>query len=252
MQIKQVGKRVWSAQSGALLALGITLIGASSAFAVTSSSPNYQMTEGEFNAGSMLDSCSGQYCAQASIGDMTVGGKSTSGTSSASFGSIPASSDPMLEVIVDGGQSDLGVLSTESTATKTMIVRVRNYLSDGYMLQIVGTPPKYGDHTLGTPSTPTAATPGTEQFGINAVANTTPSVGANPLQVPSGETSFGVVQTDYATPNLFKYANEDVVARSDSESGRTDYTISMIVNVANSTPAGHYSGDFSAIVTPVY
>jgi len=253
MQIKQVGKRLWSAQSGVLLALALAVCGASTALAVTSSSPNYQMTEGEFNAGSMLNSCSGQYCAQASIGDMAVGGKSTSGgTSSASFGSIPASSDPLLEVIIDAGQSDLGVLSTEQTASKTMIVRVRNYLSDGYTLQIVGTPPKFGDHVLSTPGTPTAANPGSEQFGINAVANTSPLVGTNPLQVPSDQTSFGVVESDYGTPNLFKYASEDIVARSNSESGRTDYTISMIVNIASSTPAGHYAGDFSAIVTPVY
>lgn len=252
MQIKQVGKRLWRAQGGVVLALAIAVCGAGSAFAVTSSSPNYQMTEGEFNAGSMLNSCSGQYCAQASIGDMAVGGKSTSGSSSASFGSIPSSSDPLLEVIIDAGQSDLGVLSSETTATKTMVVRVRNYMSDGYTLQIVGTPPKYGDHTLHTPDTPTAATPGTEQFGINAVANTAPSVGANPLQVPSDQTSFGVVTSDYRAPNLFKYASEDIVAHSESESGRTDYTISMIVNIANSTPSGHYAGDFSAIVTPVY
>lgn len=252
MRIKQVGKRVWRAQSGIVLALAIAVSGTSSVLAVTSSSPNYQVTEGEFNAGSMLDSCSGQYCAQASMGDMAAGGKSTAGKSSASFGAIPDESDPLLEVIIDAGQSDLGVLSTEQTATKTMVVRVRNYMSDGYTLQIVGTPPRYGDHTLTTLSTPTAAEPGTEQFGINAVANTSPNVGANPLQVPSDQTSFGYITDDYKTPNLFKYASEDIVARSDSESGRTDYTISMIVNISSGTPAGHYSGDFSAIVTPVY
>lgn len=210
--------------------------------------------ETDFNAGSTLESCSGQYCARASIGDLATGsGASTGGgKSTASFGAIPTNSDPLLEVIVESGQSNLGVLTTDKTASKTMTVRIRNYLSDGYTLQIVGTPPKYGNHTLSTPATPVAATPGTEQFGINAVLNTSPSIGANPLQVPSGQTDFGVVEPAYRTPNLFKYASEDVVARSNSESGRTDYTISMIVNIANSTPAGHYAGDFSAIVTPVY
>jgi len=176
-----------------------------------------------------------------------------SATSTAKFGSISATdSDPLLEVIVDSGASNLGTLTTESTAYKSMTVRVRTYLSDGYVLQIVGNPPKYGDHTLATPTTPTSALPGTEQFGINATTNTTPNVGADPLQVPSSQTSFGVVNDNYKLANKFQYISGDEVARSESESGRTDYTISMIVNVSNSTPAGHYTGDFSAVVIPVY
>lgn len=254
MQIVRGGRRRRGAQIAMLLAVAIALGGASTSFALTSSSPNYQIMETDFTAGSALENCSGQYCARASIGDMAAGSSASpgAGTSTASFGSIPASSDPLLEVIVESGQSNLGVLTTEKTASKTMVVRVRNYLSDGYTLQIVGTPPKYGNHTLETPSVPTAAAPGTEQFGINAALNTSPGIGANPLQVPSGQTSFGVVEEAYRTPNLFKYGSEDVVARSTSESGRTDYTISMIVNISSGTPAGHYAGDFAAIVTPVY
>lgn len=229
----------------ALVALG----GTNAAFAVTSSSPNYQMTEGEFNAG-MMDSCSNEYCAQATIGDM-VAGRGTDGASTAEFGAI-TSDEPLLEVIVESGESNLGTLATEQAATKTMVVKVRNYLSEGYILQITGDPPKYGDHFLSTPSSPTASTPGTEQFAINVAANTSPSVGTAPVQVPSDQTSFGFATPDYATPNLFKYSSGETVARSNSESGRTDYTISMIVNISNMTPAGRYSGDFSAVVIPVY
>lgn len=224
--------------------------GATTALAVTSASNNYQVTETEFGSGSTAQTCSGQYCAQTSIGDMGAG-NSSSTNHKATFGAI-TNSDPLLEVIVNRGASNLGVLNTENTATSTTTVQIRNYLSGGYVLQVVGAPPKFGGHTLATSSTPTAAVPGTEQFGINATANTTPSVGADPVQVPSNQTSFGVVNANYRTPNLFKYASGDVVARSDTDSGRTDYTISMIVNISNATPAGHYSGDFAAIVIPVY
>lgn len=224
--------------------------GAGTAFAVTSTSNNYQVTETEFGSSSTAQTCSGQYCAQTSIGDMSAGSSTSSGHA-ATFGTITGS-DPLLEVIINQGESNLGVLTTEHTATKTTTVQVRSYLSSGYVLQIVGPPPKFGNHTLATPSTPTASTPGTEQFAINASANTTPNVGAAPVQVPSGQTSFGVVSNDYHTPNLFKYASGDVVARSNTASGRTDYTISTIINISNATPAGHYSGDFAAIVVPVY
>lgn len=218
--------------------------------APASVSENYQMTEMQFGGGSTLESCSGEYCAQATIGDLSVGESSNENTA-ATFGSN-APEHPLLEVIVDPGVTDFGVLETTKTATKTMVVRIKSYMSDGYMLQIVGDPPKTAGHTMATPKSPTTSKPGTEQFAINVAANTTPAIGANPVQVPSGEMSFGYVEEEYATPNRFMYRSGDVVARSDTESGRTDYTVSMIVNISNKTPAGHFSGDYSAIVTPVY
>jgi hypothetical protein len=166
---------------GALIAISaLFAIGSAyPVFAETSSSTNYQMTEMQFNAGTSLESCSGNYCAQASIGDFAIG-DSVATSSSASFGSITTDSDPLLEVIVAAGQSDVGELTTEQTATKTMTVRVRNYLSSGYIVQLVGDPPKYQNHTLAAPSSPTASQPGTEQFGVNVVANDTPGIGADP------------------------------------------------------------------------
>ncbi len=233
-----------------LLAVCIVIGSTGTALAQTSSSDNYQVTQTEFGASSTEETCSGQYCSTTSIGD-PIAGDSEGMTSTAKFGRV-TDSEPMLEVIVDPGESDLGVLTTEATATKTMIARIRNYLSSGYVLQITGDPPKYGNHTLSTPSTPTASDPGTEQFALNAADNTTPDIGADPVQVPSGEFSFGAVDDDYDTPNLFMYSSEDVVAQSDSSSGETDYTISMIVNISNTTPAGRYTGDFSAVVIPVF
>lgn len=234
-----------------LLAVVTAGSGFSVALAETSKSTNYQTTETQFGASSTQENCSTQYCSRVSIGDVASGGNGTSSGSTATFGSL-TSEEPTLEVIVDPGQSNLGVLTTETTATKSMIVRIRSYLSNGYTLQITGSPPKISNHTLATSSTPTASSPGIEQFGINAVANTSPSVGAAPVQVPSGDFSFGEVNTGYDTANLFKYVSGGVVAHSSKSSGRTDFTISMIINISNSTPAGKYQGDFSAVVIPVY
>jgi hypothetical protein len=233
-----------------LLAAAIAFGGMPAVHAVTSTSPNYQMTESQFGSSSADESCSGEYCARASIGDPAIG-ESKSPNATANFGPVTPD-EPLLEVIVEPGESHLGFLETNKTATKTMGIKVRSYMSNGYMLQIVGTPPKYKDHTLATSATPVASQQGKEQFGINLVANTTPTIGASPAQVPSNELSFGEVEPAYRTPNLFKYNSGDVVARSTKESGRTDYTVSMIINVSNSTPAGRYNGDFSAVVIPVY
>lgn len=234
-----------------LLAVAVVCAGMETVRATTSSSSDhYEATEMKFGASASLESCSDEYCAQVSIGDL-VGGSGTSGNGTATFGPITPD-EPSLDVIVEQGEASQDLLTTESTATKEVVVRIRNYLSNGYVLQMIGDPPKYSNHTLATPASPAASSPGTEQFAINAVANTTPNVGADPVQVPSSQMSFGFVESGYNTPNMFQYTSGDEVARSLTESGQTDYTISMIINVSNATPAGRYAGDFAAVVIPVY
>jgi hypothetical protein len=240
---------VWKYVRVLPVAVLFVMAGASTALAQQSSSDNYQMTETQFGGGSSYESCSGQYCARVSIGD--IGDGTTMKTSTAEF-STNTDQDPVIEVIIEPGQSNLGVLSTETTATKTTAIKVRNYTGGGYELQIMGDPPKFGGHTLSTASTPTASRPGTEQFGINLTANTTPIVGSNPVQVPNDDVIFGTAAAEYSTPNYFKYTSGDIIARSQEESGRTDYTVSMIVNISNGTPAGHYTGDFAVIIVPSY
>lgn len=243
-------RRLWRFITPVLLAACVPLVFAGTTFAVTSSSNNYQVTETQFSSGTNTRSCSGSYCAKVTIGDTAIG-SAANGVNTAKFGS-DVGSDPLLEMIVEAGESNLGVLTTETTATKVTKVKIRTHLSEGYVLQIIGDPPKYSGHTLKTSNTPAQSVPGTEQFGINLAANTNPVVGENLVQVPDAQTSFGVVADNYKAPNLFMFMSGDVVARSTTSSGQTDYTISMIVNIANETPAGKYSGDFSAVVIPVY
>lgn len=236
-----------------LAAVCLTAVLTNTVLAEMPRSQNFELSEPQFGAGSALEMCSGQYCAKASIGDISpdaVDGPRSSSTSA--FSKLTTDSEPLLEVIVEPGESNLGFLSTEETASKTTTVKVRNYESDGYILQIVGNPPKFEDHTLGAPTTPTESKPGKEQFALNAVANTTPTIGANPKQLPNGEISFGYVKPGYDTPNKYQYKSGDEIARSDAESGHTEYTLSMIINIANSTPAGHFATDFSAVVVPIF
>lgn len=228
------------------------IAGACYAFAesATSNSPNYQASQLQFGSGDASETCQGNYCASTSVGGATVGESSSTGYTT-KFGAI-TNSDPLLEVIVDNGVTNLGEFSSSATTYKTMSIKVRNYLSVGYIIQIIGTPPKIDNYTIPRLSSPTASMVGQEQFGMNVVANTTPAIGMDPVQVPSGEFSFGKAATNYATANKFMYNSGDVVALSDEASGETDYTLSVIINVAPNTPAGHYTSDFSAVVIPSY
>lgn len=243
MQTRKLWRRVIVVLLVAVFSFGVTL----PVHADTSSSSSYQMTEMSFGNASTLQSCSGTYCSSVSIGDSS----GTPAASSTSFGSIP-STEPALEMIVDAGASDLGVLSTTQTATKTTVVKVRDYLSGGYTLQIVGDPPTFDGHTLATPANPTSSQPGHEQFAINLAANTIPAVGADVVQVPAASGTYGAVNANYSAANLFKYASGDTVAHGVTDSGSAEYTISMIVNISTATPAGHYTGDFAAVVIPAF
>ena len=152
---------------GALILCNLPLAFADSS---TSSSSHYQASQLQFGSSDTNEGCSSQYCASTGVGGLGVG-DSASNSYSAHFGPI-TNSNPLLEVIVDTGASNLGDFSSTQTSTKTMTVKIRSYLSDGYTLQIVGTAPATKGHTLRALSAPAASAPGTEQFGINAVTNT--------------------------------------------------------------------------------
>jgi hypothetical protein len=218
-----------------------------------SSSTNYSISGVQIGGnGSAENDCSSSYCAQEEVGD-TVDGSASSSSYSAQFGA-DTTDTPLLEVIVDGGTQELGTLEPTTTATASFGVKVRSYLSNGYAMYITGSPPSQGEHTLTTLDTscPCTSQPGTEQFGINLVANSSPSIGTDPLQVPSSSYGFGTAEADYDQSNLFKYHSGDEIGNSPVSTGETDYTISMIMNVSNVTPGGHYTSTFNAVVVPSY
>jgi hypothetical protein len=219
------------------------------AHAEDATSSHYQVTDTQFGAGAG-SGCSTSYCANSTAGDLVVGSGS-SAHYQAEFGS-DTEDMPLLEVIANGGSTSFGTLTTAAAATASVGVDVRAYEISGYTIQFAGAAPSQGEHQLDTPSTPTASQPGTEQFGINLVSNTFPTVGANPEQVPDSTFSFGQAATGYNTPDDFQYSDGAIVAQSDSSSGETDYTISMIINISDATPAGQYTGSYDAIVVPVY
>jgi hypothetical protein len=151
---------------------------------------------------------------------------------------------PELAVNVVGGVFDLGALSTSSVAATSTTFTVKNYVSNGYVVMLSGSAPTDGPggHALTTLTTPTYSSPGTEQFGINLTANTSPSIGAVPLQLPAGSPpfSFGAVEPNYNYQNEFMFVPGTNIAYSNSSTGQTQYTISVIENISPYTPAGVY------------
>lgn len=205
-------------------------------------SPNYEVDEIFIGSGGELEMCSDGYCAQGSAGG--TGGQASSNKYGimAGFGSPD---EPTLSVAITGNTLiDLGVLSISGTSASSTSFTVASYLSDGYVVRVLGSPPKNetgnGSRPLTALNAPNESVPGTEQFGINLVVNTNPGIGVNPVQEPDSSFSYGVPEIGYDQPDYFKYVDGDVIAKSAEESGQTSYTMSIIANIGTSTPGGRY------------
>jgi len=233
---------------GLLIALGAT----GGVTALQASSTTYGVDETFFGNGGELNACSTTYCTKQTAGDLGVGNtKST--TYQAQAGSLITDRTPYLEFVVNNTNVNLGTLTTTTTATATASFYVKTYLAGGYVVINSSPGPQNNGYTMHGLTSATGSSIGNEQFGINLVANTSPTTfGAGPAQAPDSTFSFGQVSAGYNTPNLFKYVNGDTVAFSNSSSGETDYTVSYIYNISNITPGGTYILQHNLVATSTF
>ena len=246
--------KLWRMRLTPFVCIFVSLLVLNATVAAQSSSTNYKVNEYFFGSGGELEACSGSYCSKQAAGEMTVGA-----TESANYlaqGGFNTADEPYLEVSVNGNV-DFGTLSQTSTKTGTATIQVRTYLASGYVMRLTGAPLQYttggNTYVIASPATPTASTIGTEQFGINLRSNTNPATfGADPVQKPDTSFSFGQPYADYNTPNFYMYQDKAPVAFSDRSSGQTEYTVSMIANISDTTVAGRYTGRVSVVVTSTF
>lgn len=214
-------------------------------------STSYCSEEQFFGTGGELDASSSSYRSKQALGETGVGNSSSSNyQANAGFNTTDT---PYLEFVVNNANLNLGVLSTATTATGTATFYVRSYLASGYVVLTQSQPPINGTYVMSGMSSAAASAVGTEQFGINLVANTSPSsFGADAVQVPDNTFSFGAAATGYNTPNLYKYVQGDVIAQSTKSSGQTTYTISYILNISTTTAGGTYTMNHDLVAVGTY
>lgn len=214
-------------------------------------SPNYGVDEVFFGAGGVNDATSASYRARASLGDTGVGNSSSSLYQL--YGGFTTTEAPFLEFVVNSANVDLGVQNTASASTGTATFTIKAYLASGYVVTTISDPPKNASYTITNMATTAASAPGTEQFGINLRANTSPTtVGADPVQLPDASFSFGQVSADYNTVNQFKYVKNDVIAYSNKSSGITQFTMTYLMNIKSTTPGGTYVMDHNLVATGTF
>lgn len=216
-----------------------------------SSSTNYELDEVFLGPGGTRDTSSDNYNAEGTVGDLGVG-ESESGSYNLLAG-FTTDAEPTLAFVVNSTSVDLGELSTNETATTTGSFSVGAYNADNIVVQTLSEPPTNNEHVLTPLTSAAAAQTGTEQFGMNLRANTSPeNFGADPVQVPDGSFSFASATNGYETANQFKYNQNDIIVQSNRSSGQTDFTISYIFNVDNLTPGGAYNFRHDLVATSAY
>lgn len=221
-------------------------------YANTPSSTNFRFDETSIGLTNGIESGSANFRSQSSAGGAAAGPSSS--TNFQTETGANTSPDPNLTFTLNSPAANFGSFSTTQAATSTASFSITNYTSYGYVVQVAGAPPTYANNEIDAMSANAASQPGIEQFGINLVANTSPtSFGSNPQNgTAPNDFGFGEAAPNYANPNQFRYVPGETIAQAPKSSGRTDYTISYLVNVANLTPGGVYGSDQVLIVTGTY
>lgn len=140
---------------------------------------------------------------------------------------------------------DMGTLSPSQTLVAQSQMAVGTNASQGFTITANGSPPSAGTHVITPPSSPTPSIPGSNQFGINLVENTLPSIGSN----PEGSFTNAVAAAGYNIPNQYKYASGDVVAYSPNVSLIRKFTVSYIVNSNQDIHPGVYTTTLTYIAS---
>lgn len=147
-----------------------------------------------------------------------------------------------------GSTVALGTLSSSAATTGTSKLVAGTNASSGYTVQYTGATLTGPSTIAPTGTTGATSTTGTAQFGINAVSNSSPSVGSN----PSGGS--GAAATNYATANTFSYVASTLtqIAQAAGATDDTLYTVSYLANIPASQAAGSYSTTITYICTATF
>ncbi|MDN5275122.1 MAG: hypothetical protein JWP06_1023 [Candidatus Saccharibacteria bacterium] len=141
--------------------------------------------------------------------------------------------------------SDMGQLDAQSTLLAQSQMAVGTNATGGFAITANGNPMAAGTNTIDSPLTPTQSIQGSNQFGLNLVANSDPAVGDD----PEGTWANAIPSSDYSVPNRYKYVSGDTVAYSPNVSLMKKFTVSYIVNSSKDLRAGVYSTTITYIAS---
>jgi len=202
-------------------------------------SDNYIIYADVFNSGGSEDSDSSNYSIYDSIGEgIILSATSTSANYGIKAGFVEMYVDQYLSFSIADSEIELGTLTDSTTGSDSNTMVVNTNASNGFSITVSGSTLTSGVNTIDAiGATADTSLVGSEQFGINLVANTTPSVGAN----PSGSAPIGSAASEYNTADSFAFNSGDTVASAVTQVNQTTFTVSYIANIASETESGTYT-----------
>jgi hypothetical protein len=141
--------------------------------------------------------------------------------------------------------ADMGELDERSTLAAQSQMAVGTNASSGFVITANGSPLSAGTNVIDSLSDPTESRPGTNQFGINLVANNSPIVGGD----PEGAWTNALPTASYSVPNRYKFVSGDAVAESPEVSLMRKFTVSYIINSNPDVRPGVYTTTITYIAS---
>ena len=152
------------------------------------------------------------------------------------------------------------LFSPTDTATATSQMAASTNAGAGYVITVNGPTLTSGSNTVSPIGSTAPGIRGVSQFGLNLKANTTATstvaIGSEVAVISNGTNYRAQATTAYSTVDNFKFQSGEGVANSGfgglSGSDSQIYTVSYIVNVPGSQPAGTYTSTLTYICTPTF
>lgn len=202
-------------------------------------SANYVIYADVFSSGGLATSTSDLYSLYDTIGEaLILSNTSTSDLYGIKAGFQELYPDQYLTFSIADTAVELGTLSDSAAGADSNELVVDTNASNGYSVTVAGSTLTSGANTISAVgATAAASTPGTEQFGINLVANSAPAIGLD----PAGTAPIGSAAGQYGIADSFAFNPGDTIASAGSATNQTTFTVSYLANISASTEAGTYT-----------
>ena len=141
-----------------------------------------------------------------------------------------------------GDYINFGELSSTSSKTSEGQIVLASNAGNGLGVWVDGNTMTSGTNVVPALSANDVSRPGTSQFGINLVANSTPSVGQN----PSGPGT-STPTANYSIPNRYRFVSGEQIIGTNDVTDLRKFTVSYLVNVAKDQSPGIYVTTLSYI-----
>lgn len=164
---------------------------------------------------------------------------------------VTATVNPTLTFSMGSSSISLGTLSSSSATTNASnSITVASNAQGGFIVTYNGPTLTSGANTITSIGTLQSSSTGTEQFGFNLKANTSPATFGTAVTTNAGTCG---IATNYNTANQYSYAVSttttitNVTAPADCV-----YTPAFVSNIATTTEAGSYSAALIFVATGTF